>query len=289
MSLSINPIIFIIPTLALLMFGLGAELRWCDFSSFFKQPKSLIVGLIAQLVGLPLIALFLIVLFEIPEPYAIGILLLALSPGGSSSNAFTMMAGGNVALSVSLTAISGVITIFTIPLVLMWYMHSANTIELPILNIFIQNVILMLLPLLLGMLTLKYKPTWANHCANFIKSKGIFLLFFIATIFFIDNRTLIIANFSNVALILVLLLVGCTLLGAAIGRLMQLKQPDRTAIVIEVGMQNAAQTIALACSPLVFNNNEMAIPAIIYSLLMNIFFLSYLFIKRAYAKKQAIS
>ena len=138
--------------------GLGSELKWQHFTAFIRQPKALIFGLIAQLLLLPVISILLIYLFNIPSPYSIGILLLALSPGGSSSNAFTHIVGGNVALSVSMTAISGIITVFTMPFILMFYMNTQQMIHLPIGNILIQNIIIMLLPLFLGMLTLHYKP-----------------------------------------------------------------------------------------------------------------------------------
>ncbi len=287
MVLNFNPILLIIPILAILMYGLGAELRYTHFTAFLRQPKALIFGLIAQLLFLPLVAFFLIFLFNIPNPYAMGILLLALSPGGSSSNAFTHLAGGNVALSVSLTAISGVVTVFTIPLILMLYMNSQELINLPIGNMLLQNIVIMLLPLILGMLTLHFKPKWAMRAATFVKSKGMFMLLFLALIFFFDNRKLIITHFTSIALVLFLLIVITTSLGLIIGNLLKLPSPDKKAIFVEIGMQNAAQAIALACSPIVFNNSEMAIPAIIYALIMNLFLLSYLAIVRYRAKSIA--
>ena len=141
--------------------------------------------------------------------------------------------------------------------------------------------------MMIRMLTLHVKPKRTMRAATVDNSKGIFMILFLALIFFFKNRKLIITHFTSIALVLFLLIVITTSLGLIIGNLLKLPSPDKKAIFVEIGMQNAAQAIALACSPIVFNNSEMAIPAIIYALIMNLFLLSYLAIVRYRAKSIA--
>ena len=283
-----NSLILVLPILALLIYGLGLELRITDFMSFKPHPNALFIGLFAQLILLPIIALVLIHLFQVPYPFAVGILLLALSPGGSSSNAFTLLANGNVALSVALTALTSIINLVTLPLVLMFYLNETTMMQLPIWKLFIQNIILVLLPLLLGMLTLRFKPLFAAKASAIVRKYGMWPLFILVVIFFIDNNNLIIHHFTSLAAILLLMLLATTLLGTAIGKAFRLNSPDKRTIFIEIGMQNAAQAIAIASSPFLFNNQQMAIPAIIYAFLMNIVLLLYLAVLK-YNDKRTLS
>ena len=152
-----NPIFIVLPILTLLMFELGLELNIRDFTLFRYRPRPVIAGLIGQIILLPLLAILLGSLFHLDALFFIGLLLIACSPGGSSSNIFSMLAQGDVALSVSLTALSSVITLFTIPLILGWATqmtdsHTGTFIQLPIGALVMQNLILTLLPIGLGLL-----------------------------------------------------------------------------------------------------------------------------------------
>lgn len=143
----------VLPILTLLMFDLGLSLKFEDFGKVFRSPGPIVIALVGQLVLLPLIALGLATLFKLPPVFFIGLVLIACCPGGSSSNVFSKLAGGDVALSVTLTALSSVITLFTIPLVMSWATALVGTsvgISLPVGNLIKQNLVLMLLPVLLG-------------------------------------------------------------------------------------------------------------------------------------------
>ncbi|MBP5538433.1 MAG: bile acid:sodium symporter, partial [Bacteroidales bacterium] len=148
-----NTIWIVLPILTLLMFDLGLTLRLGDFVKVFRSPRPIAVALLGQLVLLPLLALSLAFLFRLPPVFFIGLVLIACCPGGSSSNVFSRLAGGDVALSVTLTALSSVITLVTIPFIMAWttsLVGETAGISLPVGNLIGQNILLMLLPVLLG-------------------------------------------------------------------------------------------------------------------------------------------
>ena len=141
------------------MFDLGLTLKPSDFVLIAKRPGAMVTGLFGQLILLPAIAWCLVPIFQLPPIFFIGIMLIACCPGGSSSNVFSMLAKGDVALSVSLTAVSSIVTLFTVPLILQWtttYIGTAVGVQLPVGNLLMQNLVTMLLPIVLGILCRRY-------------------------------------------------------------------------------------------------------------------------------------
>ncbi|MBR4877305.1 MAG: bile acid:sodium symporter, partial [Rhodocyclaceae bacterium] len=139
-----NTIFIVLPILTVLMFDLGLILKPADFRLFLHRPRPLLAGLVGQIILLPVIAWAVAWFFQ-PEPlFFIGFMLIACSPGGSSSNVFSMLARGDVALSVLLTAASSVITLFTVPLIMAWVTHAAGAqvgVRLPVGNLLVQNLL----------------------------------------------------------------------------------------------------------------------------------------------------
>ena len=273
----------VLPILTLLMFDLGLSLRFEDFGRVFRSPWPIVVALLGQLVLLPLIALWLASAFRLPPVFFIGLVLIACCPGGSSSNVFSKLAGGDVALSVTLTALSSVITLFTIPLVMSWattLVGESVGISLPVGNLIKQNLVLMLLPVLLG-IGLHYAwPKVAEKTDRVLSRLAFPLLLVLITVFYVQHHRTILANIGLLGLcvtVLILVAIGCSSL---LSRLVRTDEGQRRTVVIEVGMQNAAQAIAISSSPFIFANEEMAIPAILYSLMMNIVLLIYVGILR---------
>ena len=268
----------VLPILTLLMFDLGLSLKFEDFGKVFRHPWPVFIALFGQLVLLPVIALGLAWAFKLPPVFFIGLVLIACCPGGSSSNVFSKLAGGDVALSVTLTALSSVITLFTIPLIMNWataLVGESVGISLPVGNLIKQNLVLMLLPVLLGIGFHYAWPKGAEKTDKVLTKLAFPLLLVLITVFYIQHHKTILENlgilgFCVTALILVA--IGCSSL---LSRLVKTHVRQRRTIVIEVGMQNAAQAIAIASSPIIFANDEMAIPAILYSLMMNIVLLIY--------------
>ena len=273
----------VIPILALLMFDLGLSLKFEDFGKVFRKPWPIAIALFGQLVLLPLIALGLAWAFRLPPVFFLGLVLIACCPGGSSSNVFSKLAGGDVALSVTLTALSSVITLFTIPLIMSWatdLVGESMGISLPVGNLIKQNIVLMLVPVLLG-IGLHYAwPKAADKTDRVLTKLAFPLLLILITIFYIQHHRTILENIGILGLCvtsLILLAIGCSSL---LSRLVKTDHRQRRTVVIEVGMQNAAQAIAIASSPIIFANDEMAIPAILYSLMMNVVLLIYVALVR---------
>ena len=273
-----NTIWIVLPILTLLMFELGLNLEFEDFKLFKYRPKPVIAGLVGQIIILPALAWLIGWAFKLDPIFLIGFVLIACCPGVSSSNVFSMIAKGDVALSVSLTACSSIITLFTVPLILGWVTASAGeavNVHLPVGKLVMQNLVLMFLPIIVGIIVRK-RSYWVANKIHKVLSKIAFpALIFLATVFFIQNRDAIIDKFGQLGLSITVLILLAMASGVAMAWLMRLNTRERRTIVIEIGMQNAAQAIAIASSPLVFNNDTIAIPAIIYALMMNIILIIY--------------
>ena len=273
-----NTIFIVLPILTLLMFDLGLALQPADFRLIVERPYAVMAGLVGQIICLPLIALLVGHLFAVDPIFFLGIMLIACSPGGSSSNVFSMLAGGDVALSVSLTAFSSVITLFTGPFImdaLAASMGSAIDVHLPVGNLLVQNIVLMAVPIALGLCVSVYRPKVASRLHGVLKRMAFPLLIVLATVFFVQNRDVIVREFPKLGLSITVLILLSMLSGVILSWLMRLTRQEQRTIVIEIGMQNAAQAITVASSPFVFNNDVMAIPAIVYALMMNVVLLTY--------------
>ncbi len=278
-----NTIFIVLPILTLLMFHLGMELRVNDFLLIIKRPKPIIIGLTGQFILLPILAFLWGWVFRLEGVFFIGLVLIACSPSGSSSNIFSMLAKGDIALAVSLTALSSVLTLFTTPVVLSFAMQFTHMdigiIRLPVGALMIQNIVLMLLPMALG-LWLKYKkPGMAAKISKILGKFAFPALIVLISIFFIQHYDTIFQYIGKLGICITLLILSALLCAWLLSLISKLKEKEKRTIIIEVGIQNAAQAIAIAASPFIFNNEIIAIPAIIYALLMNIILLSYVKIK----------
>lgn len=280
-------IFIVLPILTLLMFDLGLTLQVSDFKLFLTHPKPIFVGLVGQLVFLPLVAYALTHFLSLPPVFVVGFMLIACCPGGSSSNVFSLLAKGDVALSVSLTALSSVITLFTIPFIMDWVVSQNDIlggakIQLPVGKLIMQNIFTMLVPIVLGISMRRYAKERAAKIEKVLSKIAFPCLVILASVFFIQEFDSIRDNIGTMGLAVLSLLLVCIALGAGLSMLFRLKGAERRTIVIEVGMQNAAQAIALATSPFVFNDARIAIPGIIYALLMNVVLLIYTYVIRKY-------
>ena len=278
-----NSILIVLPILTLLMFDLGLSLEFKDFLMVVKRPRAMFAGMLGQLVLLPSLAYILVRMLGLDPVIAIGVMLIACCPGGSSSNVFSKLAGGDVALSVSLTAVSSVITLVTMPLIMQWVAGTfgkAVNISLPVGNLLVQNLVTMLLPIIIGIIIRRYLPGAARKISAVLSKLAFPLLMLLAGLFFIGNREAITSNFKVLGLTVTALLLAAIGLAALLCPAFRLVRKERRTIVIEVGMQNAAQAIAVATSPFVFNDPAIAVPAIIYALLMNVVLLTYVAVIR---------
>lgn len=276
------------PILIVLMFLLGIDLDRTAFAGVRRQPKAVLLGMLGQLVLLPIIAFGVAWALNLPPVYFMGLVLVACCPGGSSSNVFSMLAKGDVALSVTLTAFSSIITLFTLPVIMEFVTRfvsdmSEMQITLPVGKLLVQNIVLLFVPLIAGSLFRHFLPAVAARVGRVLGKAAFPALMTLALVFFLQYSNEIVDNFAILGLsaaLLILLAMACS---SALSRLGGFGSAVRRTIVIEVGMQNAAQAIAIASSPFIFNSGEMALPAIIYALLMNMILLTYVYCIR---KKQ---
>lgn len=275
-----NTIWIVIPILLVLMFLLGTDLDKKAFTNVAKSPKAVIAGTVGQIILLPLIAFLIAWTLKLPPIYFMGLVLVACCPGGSSSNVFSMLAKGDVALSVTLTAISSLVTLITLPFIMggvAEFVSQQNNIEvvLPVGKLLVQNIVLLFVPMLLGIMLRHFRPEAAKKINRILGKCAFPALMLLAGVFFLQYTKEIMENFSILGVAATALIVVAMLCSSLLSRVGRFTAGVRRTIVIEIGMQNAAQAIAIASSPLIFNSGKMAIPAIIYALLMNIILLAY--------------
>lgn len=287
-----NTIWIVIPVLLVLMFLLGTDLNKEAFANVARNPRAVLAGMTGQLVFLPLIAIGVAWSLNLSPVYFMGLVLVACCPGGSSSNVFSMLAKGDVALSVTLTAFSSVITLFTLPLVMgvvaeLVSQQAGLEINLPVGKLLVQNLVLLFAPMLLGIMLRHFRPRIAAKVNRVLGKCAFPALMLLAGVFFLQYTNEIIKNFTVLGMAAGALILMAMLCSSLLSRTGRFSAGVRRTIVIEVGMQNAAQAIAIASSPFIFNSGEMAIPAIIYALMMNVILLLYVAVIRRREKQQA--
>lgn len=284
-----NTVWIVMPILIVLMFLLGTDLTVKSFADVARNPRAVLTGMIGQLVILPLLAFGIAWAMDLSPVYFMGLVLIACCPGGSSSNVFSMLARGDVALSVTLTAISSVVTLFTLPFIMelasRFISHQSGVeVALPVGKLLLQNLVLLFVPIIAGAVFRRFSPNAAAKVNKVLGKAAFPALMFLAVVFFLQYTKEITDNFAVLGLSTAALILIAMLCSSLLSRLGHFTPAVRRTIVIEVGMQNAAQAIAIAFSPFIFNSGEMAIPAIIYALLMNVILLVYVFVIRRRAK-----
>jgi BASS family bile acid:Na+ symporter len=270
----------VMPILIVLMFLLGTDLNKKSFTDVARNPRAVLIGMIGQIIILPVIAFALAWALKLPPVYFMGIVLVACCPGGSSSNVFSMLAKGDVALSVTLTAVSSILTLFTIPVIMEFVARfvseqSGVEVNLPFGKLIVQNIVLIFVPLIIGILFRHWLPEAAAKVNKVLSKLAFPALMTLAAVFFLQYTQEIKDNFAVLGIAVTVLILLAMLCSSALSRITKSSVAVRRTIIIEVGMQNAAQAIAIASSPFIFNSGEMALPAIIYALLMNVILLTY--------------
>lgn len=272
MEASFLTTVFLPLALFLVMLGMGLGLRIQDFGQVWVDPKGVVIGLVAQLVLLPLVGLGVAMGFPLTPELAVGVMIIAACPGGPTSNLLTYLARGNVALSITLTAISSLITVFTIPLVVngsLGILLSADTVlRLPLGSTLAQLALITLIPVTLGMAWRRYAPGWAGKVDPVVKWASVLFLGVIIIGLLIQQRAQVLDLFAQVGLAMLVLNVATMSLGYGLARLARLDIPSTQAVTVEVGIQNGTLAIAIASAPTLLNQPILAIPAAIYSLLM---------------------
>ena len=263
--------IFLPISLAIIMFGMGLTLVVDDFGRLFTYPKAVIVGLCNQLIFLPLIGFSIILLFDLSSSMAIGIMILALCPGGPTSNLITQVSRGNIGLSVTLTALASLITVFTIPIILskaITYFtgETGVVIELPIVQTMLQILIITVIPVSIGMVIRKKNEGFALRMERPMRTASTVLFVIIFLLVMIANKDLIVQAMKEVGLATLLLNLSTMALGYITARAFRIKGKSQISITIESGIQNG--TLAFVIATTILNNVEMGLPTGAYSIWM---------------------
>jgi BASS family bile acid:Na+ symporter len=256
--------------LAIVMLGMGLSLVLEDFTRITRYPKAVAVGTVCQILLLPLIGVVITLVVPMQPAIAVGLIVLAVCPGGPSSNLVTYLAKGDVALSVTLTAVSSLITVFTIPiftnLALQYFLGQRAAIALPIGQSMLQIVLITLLPIAIGMAIRHQFPDTAHRLEKQMSRLAVGLLALIILLLLIREGSKLPGFLVQVGIGIVLLNLLAMLAGFLAGTLFRLPLAQQICIAIEVGIQNG--TLAIAITAGLLNNPDMAIPAAVYSLFM---------------------
>ena len=262
--------VFLPLALFIIMMGMGLSLKFTDFQRILIEPKGVLFGLIAQLIILPIIGFLLAGIFPLTPELAVGVIILSACPGGATSNVISYLVRGNVALSITLTAISSLITIVTIPLVInlgmQTFMTTEIALQLPILKTITQIAVIILLPISLGMLVNHYRPKLATKIEKIVKWVSLFFLGLIIFGLLVKERADLLPNFLQVGGVTLSLNLVTMFLGYTLATVAKLDEKSAKTITVEVGIQNG--TLAITIASVLLNSPTMAIPAGIYSLLM---------------------
>jgi len=262
--------IFLPLALAIIMLGMGLSLVVDDFKRILLYPKAILVGTLNQIILLPLAAFLVIALLGIEAELAVGMIILSACPGGPTSNLISHLAKGDTALSISLTVVSSLITVFTIPFLVNYaiveFIPGGEQQALPVFKTIVSVLLITLIPVGIGMLVRNWKPTLAQKLDRPVKLlSGIFLFIVIAGALFKEKENMV-GFFKLIGPAALLLNLLTMAVGYGTSRLTNHSLKQSLTIAIESGIQNGTLGIAIATTLL--NNPAMSIPAAIYSLLM---------------------
>ena len=262
--------IFLPLALAFIMFALGLGLTGADFLRVLKQPKDFLVGAISQIILLPIIAFILIKIWPISPELAIGVMIIAAAPGGVTSNILTSFAKGDVALSISLTAIISLLSVITVPFIII---TSLNLLDLnnvfqniSLTNMALSMFLIVTLPVILGMIIKKILPNFVLSFEPIAKKISIFLFVLVLIGAILAERNNVIAYFAQAGLITLVLNVVMMIVAFYVAQLLSSGIAQKKCIAIECGLQNG--TLAIVAATTIFGGGAYIIPAATYSLIM---------------------
>jgi len=276
--------VFLPLALAFIMFSLGLTLTFSDFKQVFVQPKNVIVGMLSQIILLPAVAFLLIVIWgnNLSPELAIGVMLIAAAPGGVTSNILTALGRGDVALSISMTAITSLLVLITIPIIIglsySFFMGADQAQEISISKIAFSIFAIVTIPVLCGLLIRRLFEAFALKVESFTGklSTALFVIVLIGAI--AKERHNIIPYFIDAGFITLLLNISMMLLAFYIAKIFGSGMKQQIAISIECGLQNG--TLAIAIAGLLFGGGVYIIPAAIYSLIMFVTSLIFVYLVR---------
>ncbi|WP_406050429.1 bile acid:sodium symporter family protein [Kribbella sp. NBC_00889] len=256
--------------LALIMLGLGLTLTVADFARVLRMPKAVLIALGTQVILLPLICFGLVKLFDLEPALAAGMMLLAASPGGTTANLFSHLAGGDVALNVSLTAVNSVLAVVTLPIVVnlsLDHFLGEGQIGLQPAKM-LQVFAIVLVPVAIGMLLRNRWPRFAERMTRPVKLGSILVLALVIFAAIYTERANVLDYIAAVGVVALLLNVLSLGLGYVVPKLARLGEPQSIACSMEIGIHNATLALTIALSPALLDNSQMSIPVAVYGIVM---------------------
>ena len=264
--------------LAFIMFSLGLGLSISEFTRIFLKPKEFFVGFISQLILLPIVALILVYIWPLSPEIAIGVMILAAAPGGATSNILTSFAKGDVALSISLTAVISILSVITIPLILGISLSILGTNlsseGISLIDIALKMFLIVTIPVLIGMLL----KNIISSFENLAKKISTFLFFLVLLGAVLAERENVVAYFAEAGLITLVLNIVMMLLAYYLSKSFISNVSQQKAITLECGLQNG--TLAIVVANVFFDGGAYLIPAATYSLIMYATSLPYIYYLR---------
>ena len=268
--------------LALIMLGLGLGLTGKDFLRVIQNPKDFFVGLICQLILLPVVAYILILIFDTSVELALGVMIIAAAPGGVTSNVLTKFARGDVALSISLTAVISLVSIISVPFIIF---TSADLLgitnissEITMTGIALKMALVVTIPVLIGMIIRKFAENFISSNISLIEkiTSGLFAIVFLSI--FIEERENIFSYLAQAGTIILILNVSMMILAYYIAKTFASGLEQRKCIALEVGLQNGTLAVFVATS--IFDDVVYLVPTAAYALLMYITGFIFIYILR---------
>ncbi len=252
-----------------IMLGLGLSLTIEDFRRVIKYPKAIAIALVCQMFLLPILCFFLVIIFRLPPALAVGLLLVAASPGGPSANLYSHLSDGDVALNISLTAMNSFLSLFTLPLIvniaLSYFMDTDQFMPMQFQKV-IEVFAIVLLPATLGMVIRGKAPAFAARMDKPVKILSALFLALVIVIVTLHERGLILDTFIQLGMPVLLFNVSSMAIGYFLPQLFKIEKRQAIAIGMEIGIHNATLAIFIALN--VLNNQVMSLPPALYGLLM---------------------
>jgi len=260
--------------LGIIMFGLGLSLTVGDFARVAKQPKAVIVALLCQLIVLPALCFGLVVAFQLPPILAVGMMMLAASPGGTTANLYSHLFRGDIALNITLTAVNSVVAVVTLPLItnlaIAYFdpfdgqlgMQWAKTVEV---------FAIVLVPVILGMIVRRIWPRFADAMDKPVRIVSVIVLIVVIVGAVASNWALLIDNVAQLAAITILFCLLSLAVGYLVPRWLRIGKRQAIASSFEIGIHNA--TLAIVIAQTVLGSMELSLPAAVYGVLM--FFIAF--------------
>lgn len=262
--------IFLPSALFFIMLGMGLSLHLADFQRAFTQPKPLVLGLIAQFFFIPLLAWMVVSCFELAPVFAVGLMILSFAPSGATSNMLTLLSRGEVAVSISLTAISSLLIPFTMPFLAQWaldhWLGESTQIQLPLAKTWLQLVIITFLPVSLGLWIRHRYPQQAHKYVRYLKPASMLFLLVVITAIVQQNWASLPQALVNLAPAVLVLNIAALAAGWLWAYAWRLPYALRTTLALEVGVQNGGTALVITLG--ILQNTQMSIAPVVYGILM---------------------